>query len=355
VRLSGHFAVPSIDLFTDSIAALLPTAQAVVIDLATVELVDAAAVRGLGQAHQTCVEAQIWFAAVRPTHRTLPLFDVLGKGSSITEYDRLDQAIRVASRDVVDRACARDPIDSVELGLAGVAGLPANHRVRVAAERQAIEVALPVARALAARYRRRDEPFEDLVQVASIGLIQAVHGFDPLRGSPFLAFAVPTILGELRRYFRDRTWAVRVPRRMQEMRLEVARSTAELEQSLGRHPSVTELAAYIGTSPADINDVALAATGYRPASLDAPSATERSQSRGDQIGNFDPGIARIEDRLALARVLAALRRQDRFLIDLRFNQGLTQSQIGKVLGVSQMQVSRNLAGVLARLRRALAS
>lgn len=212
---------------------------------------------------------------------------------------------------------------------------------------------LPLARQLAARYRKGREPFDDLVQVASLGLVKAVKRWDPDRGTTFSTYAVPTILGELRRYFRDSTWAVRPPRGMQELAQQVAEARDRLGQKLGRDPTVAELAGALGRSHEETIE-GLEAGGARYAdSLDAPVASEddTSVTRVEQLGAPDPGYANAEARALLDDLARVLDPRARLVVRLRFREGLLQREIAERLGCSQMQISRILRGSLERLRQ----
>jgi RNA polymerase sigma-B factor len=350
IRVSGQFAVP-VDAFDAAVCELTETARAIVVDLNRLTMMDAGGVRALVRARERCNSGDIWFGAAHAHGHPLEVLQVLGEAKDLCEYDTVDEAIREASRAVFGGCTERSIGATVEALLGTVHGLPAEHPHRLAVQGEAIIYALPLARSLAARYHDRGQPFDDLIQVASVGLVRAVRGFDPNRGRPFLAFAVPTILGELRRHFRDHSWAVRVPRHMQELRLDIARSTTELTQALGREPGADELADYLDISVAEFNKAVVASSAYRAASLDAPVSDDGQTTRADHIGAEDPGFDRIDDRLTLAGIVAALPERDRRILDLRFSCGLTQTEIAEKLGVSQMQVSRILSKIIGRLRR----
>ena len=212
---------------------------------------------------------------------------------------------------------------------------------------------LPLARKLATRYARTQEPFEDLVQVASLGLVKAVDRFDPDRGIAFASFAVPTILGELKRYFRDKGWAVHLPRGLQELVLKVQAADAKLSSRTGRSPTVDEMAVYLEVESEYVLD-ALEAMNFRYASsLDAPVETGREDgaiTRHDTVGTEDEGYALAETSASLAASVGLLPEADRKVLSLRFQDGLTQRQIAEQIGVSQMQVSRILRRITGELR-----
>jgi RNA polymerase sigma-B factor len=212
---------------------------------------------------------------------------------------------------------------------------------------------LPLARSLARRYRDRGEPLEDLVQVASVALVKAIERWDPDRGFEFSSFAVPTILGDLQRHFRDHTWAVRPPRRTQELFMLAARARDELWRELARAPSVAEIAAFLGRSYEDVLDAVQAVSAQEPHSLDAPLASgDFGETRADRVAAPDAGYARVEDRLALDVLTASLSKRSREVVRLRFHDELVQREIAERVGCSQMQVSRMLRDALDELRRA---
>jgi RNA polymerase sigma-B factor len=225
------------------------------------------------------------------------------------------------------------------------------------AREQLVERYLPLARRLARRYQRSEEPLEDLVQVASLGLLKAVDRFDTTRDTAFSSFAVPTILGELRRHFRDRTWSVRVPRELQELALRVDKAVAELSSQQGRAPTVGEIAAAVEVSEEQVLDALQAGGAYRASSLDAPRSGASEEAQGesvaDTIGAEEGGYERAEERAALQPLFARIAERERLVLTLRFGEDLTQAEIGERIGVSQMQVSRLIRQALARLREGL--
>jgi RNA polymerase sigma-B factor len=213
---------------------------------------------------------------------------------------------------------------------------------------------LPLAHRLARRYARSSEPDEDLRQVASLALIQAVDRFDHERGATFLAFAVPTIVGELKRHFRDATWSLHVPRRAQEQGLAIEQAIETLTNQNGRTPTVAELAEHLAISTQDVLDGILAANAYQTLSLDAPHKLHDDELRDDTlvetIGDEDARYELVEQDVTLARVIRSLPEREREILRLRFIEDLTQTQIGARVGLSQMQVSRLLRESIARLR-----
>lgn len=212
---------------------------------------------------------------------------------------------------------------------------------------------LGLARKLAHRFAHRGQPYDDLAQVASLALVNAVDRFDPERQVAFSTFATGTIIGELKRYFRDRGWAVRAPRRVQELYLELGAATETLTHELGRSPTVPELARAVGCTEEAVVEATEAGRGYRSASLDAPG--EGSVSLGERLPTSDHGAVLVEERSVLGPALASLSARNRQIVQLRFVDGLTQSEIAARVGISQMHVSRLLASSLAELRQALES
>jgi len=208
------------------------------------------------------------------------------------------------------------------------------------------------AKRLALRYRGASESFDDLLQVANLGLLGAVDRFDPDRGIPFTAFASPTILGELKRHFRDRVWTVRVPRGLHDRMAEVDKAITELTKKLQRSPSVGEIAARLEVEQTDVLEVMEANHNRRPLSLDRPAGAEDSEDSPptEWVGEEDDGFELVEGRIALDSALPALDERERLVLRLRFVEDMTQSQIAERIGHSQMHVSRILRGALARIR-----
>ncbi|HMK96934.1 MAG TPA: SigB/SigF/SigG family RNA polymerase sigma factor [Acidimicrobiales bacterium] len=215
---------------------------------------------------------------------------------------------------------------------------------------QLVGAHLGLAEYLARRFANRGEALDDLVQVASLGLIKAVDRFDPGRGVEFSTYATHTIVGELKRHFRDKGWAVRAPRRMQELYLRLGKVVASLGQELGRSPTIGELAAEVKVSEEEVLEALEAGQAYRSTSLDAPS--DEGEPLATRIGEEDPSLENAESRATLSPLLAQLPERERLILGLRFFDGLTQSEIASRLGISQMHVSRLLARSVAQLRSA---
>jgi RNA polymerase sigma-B factor len=216
---------------------------------------------------------------------------------------------------------------------------------------QLIAAHMGLAAYLARRFANRGQPLEDLVQVASLGLLKAVDRFDPGLGIEFSTYATTTIVGELKRHLRDKGWAVRAPRRMQELYLTLGQVVDTLGQELGRSPTIAELAAEVQASEEDVLEALEAGQAYRFASLDAPrSEADAGEGLGDRLGQEDVELARAEERATLDPLLDQLPRRQRQVVQMRFFEGLTQSEIARRLGISQMQVSRLLTRSVAQLR-----
>ncbi len=211
---------------------------------------------------------------------------------------------------------------------------------------------MPLAKHLALRYRGSSESFDDLLQVANLGLLGAVDRFDPGRGIPFAAFASPTILGELKRHFRDRAWTVRVPRGLHDRMAQVDKAVTELTKKLQRSPSVGEIAERLGLDQTDVLEVLEANHNRRPLSLDRPAGGDESEESApaDWVGEEDERFALVESRVALGAALPHLSERERVVLRLRFVEDMTQSQIAERIGYSQMHVSRILRRALGRIR-----
>jgi RNA polymerase sigma-B factor len=218
------------------------------------------------------------------------------------------------------------------------------------AREQALVELMPLVRALASRYAGRGEPLEDLVQVGSIGLIKAVDRFDVDRGVDFASYAVPTIVGEIRRHFRDKAWAMHVPRRLKELSLRLSRTLDQLTTELGRSPTIAELAAAAGVEEEDAIDALDSMNAYSTRSLHAPFDDESDDSLSEKLGAEELGYADVEDGAIVEAGLDALDERERQIVELRFFHELTQSQIASEIGISQMHVSRLLRRALATMR-----
>jgi RNA polymerase sigma-B factor len=217
-----------------------------------------------------------------------------------------------------------------------------------------VELNLALVKYAASRFRSRSEPMEDIIQVGTIGLIKAIDRFELSRGVEFPTFAMPTIVGEIKRFFRDTSWSVRVPRRLQELRLDLAKAGDELAQQLDRAPTASELAAKLRISESEVVEGMGASNAYTASSLDAqPDEDDAEGALADRIGYEDHSLEGIENVESLKPLIAGLSPRDRQILSLRFVANMTQSEIGEELGISQMHVSRLLTRTLRRLRRGL--
>ncbi len=282
---------------------------------------------------------------------------LMGAGSS-------DPSIIVAAQpSAEDRAgeptadCPRWPGSrdiTVHALLSAVRRLPDDSPDRGELRRQAIEDCMPYARRLARRFRDRGEPGEDLTQVAMLGLVNAIDGYDPDRGCEFTGYATPTIVGELRRYFRDKGWRIKVPRRLQELRLQVNRATVELSQTRGASPSVRELAEHLKVSEEEVAEAVEAGRLYQPLSLSATLTSDSDVDLLEPLGEEDRSMATVDERETVRPLLASLPEREKSILAMRFFGDMTQSQIADRLGLSQMHVSRLLSQTIEGLRAAVA-
>jgi RNA polymerase sigma-B factor len=232
-----------------------------------------------------------------------------------------------------------------------MAALPADAAGRRALRDRLVEMHIPLAIYFARRYTGRGEPFDDLIQAAAVGLVKAVDRFDPDRGAAFSTFAAPTILGEIRRHFRDRTWAVHVHRSLQVRTGEVDRCVRELSQELGRSPTVAEVAARAGLSQEQVLDSLTCSAAYRATSLATPMGDHGIL--GERLGSEDPAYEQVDTHETLGAAVARLPERERRILQLRFFGNMTQAQIAERLGISQMHVSRLLSRTLSQLREEL--
>ncbi|WP_420705445.1 RNA polymerase sigma factor SigF [Streptomyces sp. NRRL F-5126] len=231
--------------------------------------------------------------------------------------------------------------------------LPDGSAARADLRNRLVRMHLPLVEHLARRFRNRGEPLDDLTQVATIGLIKSVDRFDPDRGVEFSTYATPTVVGEIKRHFRDKGWAVRVPRRLQELRLSLTTATAELSQQHGRSPTVHELAERLGISEEEVLEGLESANAYSTLSLDVPDTDDESPAVADTLGAEDEALEGVEYRESLKPLLEDLPPREKRILLLRFFGNMTQSQIAQEVGISQMHVSRLLARTLAQLRERL--
>ncbi|MCM6778077.1 RNA polymerase sigma factor SigF [Nocardia sp. CDC159] len=247
---------------------------------------------------------------------------------------------------------SKDTYDDIEPWFDKLAGLAADDPHRGHLRDEVIERCLPLAEHIARRFAGRGESFEDLLQVARVGVVLAVDRYDVTRGANFLSFAVPTVMGEVRRYFRDNTWAVRVPRRLKEIQQLIGPTTEKLAQRLGRMPTARELAEELEVEVTEITNALVAANGYRTDSLEATvdDGEDSPTPLRDSLGSEEPCYELVEQAMAVRPLLAELPERDRRALILRYFEAKTQTQIAEELGVSQMHVSRILAKTLQTLK-----
>ncbi|MFJ3586444.1 RNA polymerase sigma factor SigF [Streptomyces sp. NPDC090127] len=286
-----------------------------------------------------------------PTLEDLPGFGETNQVSETSQISEIDAISAIGPFDQVD------PLDARALSKTLFARLDAleegTHEYAYV-RNTLVELNLALVKFAASRFRSRSEPMEDIIQVGTIGLIKAIDRFELTRGVEFPTFAMPTIVGEIKRFFRDTSWSVRVPRRLQELRLDLAKAGDELAQRLDRAPTVAELAQQLDLSRDEVVEGMAASNAYTASSLDAqPEDDEGEGALADRIGYEDHGIEGIEYIESLKPMIASLPARDRQILSLRFVAGMTQSEIGEELGISQMHVSRLLSRTLTRLRKGL--
>ena len=274
--------------------------------------------------------------------------------SRSADSDELQAELDAARPATSGGRTGKDTDAAAKVLLVRLADLPADSPDRVRVRDRLIELYVPLAEYLARRFRNRGEQLDDLIQVANLGLIKSVDGYDATRGAAFTSYAIPMIVGELKRHFRDKGWDVRVPRRLQELRLEITKASGDLAQQLGRSPTVADIAAHLGVSEEDVIEGLDSGHAYRALSLQAPVAGEEPTTElVDLIGDIDPDLENVEDREALRPLIARLPQREQRIIAMRFFGNMTQSQIASQLGISQMHVSRLLSHALGVLRDGL--
>ncbi|MFH8609942.1 SigB/SigF/SigG family RNA polymerase sigma factor [Streptomyces sp. NPDC018029] len=299
-------------------------------------------------------------ATVEPTRPAEPVPPARQDGPALPTQPSRDEVVGLP-RIEADQVAPKDARELSKLFFERLETLEEGSPDFLYARNTLIEMNLSLVHYVAGRFRNRGNGhMEDIVQVGTVGLIKAIDRFDPSRGFEFVSFAVPCILGEIKRHFRDTSWAVHVPRRLKELRSELVKSREQLFAELGREPTVNELAADLDVTQEQILEVLVAANGYAAGSLESQhggsddgDAHRSSRSLADVMGEPDSAIEVFENVHALAPLLAELDERERRIIEMRFGQEMTQAEIGTVLGISQMHVSRLLARTLARLRTGL--
>lgn len=364
--VSGELDLASVpQLQSELLAALDRGAPTVVVDVSRVRFLDCTAV---GTLLQVCGHAEPRGSALQVTGATgmvLQVLETAGVAKRLGVYHLTDEDSgrdqpggKAAGSGPGGRSGAAsegtDTSDELLVFLLDtMSQLPAGSREHHHLRDRVVAAGTPLAGSLARRFAHRGEPFDDLYQVAMVGLLKAVDGYDPQRGREFVAYAKPTILGELRRHFRDKTWAMTVPRRHKEMRLALNTARDELAQRLGRSPSVHELAEHLQTSAEEVLEAIEAAQAYQSVPLSTPVGEEEGVTLADMVGGNDPDLEAVEDRAALPALISQLPEREQRILTMRFYGNMTQSQIADSTGVSQMHVSRLLRASLDRLREEL--
>jgi RNA polymerase sigma-B factor len=336
-----------------------------IIDLHRTTLMDAGTVGLLVRTAQRLEHAGGALRAIGARRVVLEVLQIVGEDKHFAAYDEPAELIAALGLVADDEACAdagplarrwpgsRDVTTSVLL--AGMAQVKPAAPERAELRRQVIEDNIAFATRLARRFRDRGEPIEDLNQVALLGLVNAVDGYDAERGCEFLSYATPTVVGEVRRYFRDKGWRIKVPRRLQELRLQVNRAKAELAQTQGASPTHAEIARHLDITEDEVAEAIEVSKLYNPSSLSTPTGSDSDSCVADWYGAEDPELEAVDNRLSVGPLLASLPERERKIVTMRFFGNLTQSQIAAELGISQMHVSRLLSQTLAALRTAVAA
>jgi RNA polymerase sigma-B factor len=327
-----------------ALTGLLDTrAATIVVDLSGATLLDCACIGSLVRAG----------CRAQPQATDLYVVGARGRVRKVLEITGAAAGLGVDTPDTAERAGREVAVDTVEAMLAARAARPADDPCRQVLRDEAVELSLPLADRLAGHYRGLGQPGDELAQVAALGLLKAVDRYEPARGARFLSFAMPTVLGELRRHFRDHTWGVHVPRQLQELRLSINGAAETMTQRLQRTPTAGEVAAFLDIPLANMSEALVAAQAYAPASLSQPIGDGASIDLADLVGGPDEDLDRVDQHESLALLMDALPDHERQVLAYRFYGNLTQTEIAGLLGVSQMQVSRLQSRALGRLRRSL--
>jgi RNA polymerase sigma-B factor len=330
-----------------------------VLDLCRVKMLDAGAVNNFVAIADQAERLGGGLRAIGARGLALEVLQIVGLDKRLRAYEEAEEILLAYSEEDVEvgfDACVQWPGArdiTVHALLSAAAALPVDAVERSELRAQAIEDNMAFAQRLARRFRDRGEPVDDLVQVAMIGLVNAVDGYDPERGCEFAGYATPTIVGEIRRYFRDKGWRIKVPRRLQELRLQVNRARVDLSQTMAGSPSLSDIARHLEVSEDDVAEAIEVARLYNPVSLSAPAGPDTDQDVADPLGDLDPGMEAVDNRESVKPLLASLPDRERRILTMRFFGDMTQSQIAAELGISQMHVSRLLSQTLLKLRTAL--
>jgi RNA polymerase sigma-B factor len=342
---SGALDCAAAPALWQAISGLLDAgAAAVVVDLSGVTLLDCACITPLVEAARRA----------QPQATDMHVVGARGRVRRVLEITGAAAELGIGPPGTGAAGNNRSGQDmTVEAMLAARAVLPPADARRPVLRDLAVELCLPLAERLAGHYRQTGQPGDDLTQVAVVGLLKAVDRYEPARGVRFLSFALPTILGELRRHFRDYTWSVHVPRHLQELRLSINGVADAMTQRLRRTPTAGELADHLDQPLEDVSEAMVAAQGYTPASLSQAVGDGASIELGDLFGGPDEDLDRVDQHESLVLLMDALPDHEQRVLAYRFFGNLTQTQIAGLLGVSQMQVSRLQSRALGRLRRGL--
>jgi RNA polymerase sigma-B factor len=332
-----------------------------VLDLSRVRLLDAGAGGMLNGVAERAAQTGGALRAVGARGLSLEVLQIVNLDKRLRAYDEPDEIlvefpVEDAEPDPYHTPDNRWPGSrdmTVHGLLSAMRAMPSDSPDRAELRRQAIEDCMPFAERLARRFRDRGEPGDDLSQVAMVGLVNAIDGYDPTRGCEFVGYATPTIVGEIRRYFRDKGWRIKVPRRLQELRLQVNRARVELSQIQGGEPTAAEIARHLDVAVAEVTEAIDVGRLYHPVSLSAPAGPDTDLDLADPLGADDPGMEAVDNRESVKPLLATLPERERKILTMRFFGDMTQSQIAAELGISQMHVSRLLSQTLGNLRAAL--
>jgi RNA polymerase sigma-B factor len=325
----------------------------VVLDLDKVNLLDAGTAGMFASYAERAERAGGSLRAIGARGVVLEVLQIVSLDKKLAAYDTPADVLGLErSADFVDRWPAGKD-ETAHALLRAMAVVDAEAPIRAELRQQVIEDNVAFASRLARRFRDRGEPMDDLSQVALLGLVNAVDGYDAERGSDFIAYATPTIVGEIRRYFRDKGWRVKVPRRLQELRLRVNRAKTELSQTMAATPTPADIAKHLGVETEEVQEAIEAARVYNPISLSTPAGPDGDVTVADHLGGFDADMEAVENRQSLRPLLAKLPEREQKIIAMRFFGNMTQSQIAAELGISQMHVSRLLSQTLAKLREGL--
>jgi len=330
----------------------------IIFDMSGLRLLDAASIKVLLYLAQRAEQLDVTIQVTGAAGTVLRVLEVAGVAKQLGVYDDIRWPLRARQREAVELdklhlAHRFWPAELTDL-FARLHEMAVDDPRRAGLRKHIIEECLPAAERLARRFGGIGEPTVDLIQVAALGLVKAVDGFDPTRGIEFATYATPTIVGELKRHFRDRSWSIRLPRRLQELRLMVNKGREELTQRLGRSPTVDDLACYLGVGAEQVIEVLGAGHSARPMSLDSPVlAGDDDLTLVDTVGSEDPEYSHVDYHESLQVLLARLPKREQRIISLRFYGNLTQVEIAEQVGLSQMHVSRLLRHSLEFLKRGL--